>query len=159
MKKSYSGCIYIQQTDSHGSTQEPIALACVASVSVRFRRKERGTRVKDREKSGASKRAGRGWGRKEGNPLSLFSSRFISRAVKTESPLPQYFFGPKPNGNACYAGYIASTKHDRRVLRFWFLCLFEYTTGSEFTTNVCWEDVLREQAQNEYFLNKAISAE
>ena len=42
-------------------------VACVASVSVRFRRKERGTRVKDREKSGASKRAGRGWGRKEGN--------------------------------------------------------------------------------------------
>ena len=28
--------------------------ACVASVSVQFRRKERGTRVKDREKSGAS---------------------------------------------------------------------------------------------------------
>ena len=44
-----------------------VFLACVASVSVRFRRKERGTRVKDREKSGASKRAGRGWGRKEGN--------------------------------------------------------------------------------------------
>ena len=38
-----------------------VSLACVASVSVRFRRKERGTRVKDREKSGASKRAGRGW--------------------------------------------------------------------------------------------------
>ena len=32
-------------------------IACVASVSVGFRRKERGTRVKDREKSGASKRA------------------------------------------------------------------------------------------------------
>ena len=30
------------------------ALACVANVSVQFRRKERGTRVKDREKSGAS---------------------------------------------------------------------------------------------------------
>ena len=30
-------------------------LACVASVSVRFRFKERGTRVKDRAKSGASK--------------------------------------------------------------------------------------------------------
>ena len=29
-------------------------LAYVAGVSVRFRRKERGTRVKDREKSGAS---------------------------------------------------------------------------------------------------------
>ena len=39
-------------------------LACVASVSVRFRSKERGTRVKDCAKDGASKRAGRGWGRK-----------------------------------------------------------------------------------------------
>ena len=44
-------------------------VACVASVSVRFRSKERGTRVKDldRAKNGASKRAGRGWGRNEGN--------------------------------------------------------------------------------------------
>ena len=38
-------------------------VACVASVSVRFRSKERGTRVKDRAKNVASKRAGRGWGR------------------------------------------------------------------------------------------------
>ena len=36
------------------------SLACVASVSVRFRSKERGTRVKDRAKNGVSKRAGRG---------------------------------------------------------------------------------------------------
>ena len=42
-------------------------IACVASVSVRFRRKERGTTVKDRAKNGASKRAGRGWRGKEGN--------------------------------------------------------------------------------------------
>ena len=35
-------------------------LACEASVSVRFRSKERGTRVKDRAKNGVSKRAGRG---------------------------------------------------------------------------------------------------
>ena len=35
-------------------------VASVASVSVRFRREERGTRVKDRKKSGASKRGGRG---------------------------------------------------------------------------------------------------
>ena len=34
---------------------------------MRFRSKERGTRVKDRAKNGASKRAGRGWGRKEEN--------------------------------------------------------------------------------------------
>ena len=59
-------------------------VACVASVSVQFRNKERGTRVKDRAKNGAS---------------------FISRAVKTENPIPRSFFAPKPNGNACYAGY------------------------------------------------------
>ena len=35
-------------------------LACVASVSVRFRSKERGTRVKDRAENGVSERAGRG---------------------------------------------------------------------------------------------------
>ena len=44
-------------------------LACVASVSVRFRSKEQGTRVKDCAKNGVSKRAGEGWGRKEGNFL------------------------------------------------------------------------------------------
>ena len=38
-----------------------IGLACVASVSVWFRVKERGTRVRDRAKNGASKRAGNGW--------------------------------------------------------------------------------------------------
>ena len=32
-------------------------------------------------------------------------SRFISRAAKTENPVPRSFFAPKPNGNACYAGY------------------------------------------------------
>ena len=76
-------------------------LACVASVSVRFRRKELGTRVKDRAKNGASKRGGRGWGRKVRKlgfqnprvclqafpsfppPFSRFSSRSISRAAKT----------------------------------------------------------------------------
>ena len=37
-------------------------LACVASVSMRFRSKERGTRVEDRTKNGVSKqRAGRGF--------------------------------------------------------------------------------------------------
>ena len=61
----------------------------VASVSVRFRSKERGTRVKDRAKNDTSKRAERGWGRKEGNvplplpPLSFFGYHFISRAAKT----------------------------------------------------------------------------
>ena len=38
--------------------------------------------------------------------LSLFRSSFISRAAKTENPVPRSFFAPKPNGNACYAGYL-----------------------------------------------------
>ena len=45
-------------------------LACVASVSVRFWSKELGTRVKDRAKNGARKRAGRGWG--ERSKIRLF---------------------------------------------------------------------------------------
>ena len=72
-------------------------------------------RVKDRAKNGASKRAGRGWGRKVtvGNlpsppppPLSFFGPRFICDAAKTENRVPRSlsFFVPKPNGNACYAG-------------------------------------------------------
>ena len=57
-------------------------VACVASVSVRFRSKERGTRAKNRAKNG---------------------SRFIYRAAKTENPVPRSFFDPKPKGRACYA--------------------------------------------------------
>ena len=57
----------ISQFQLRQNTTKPPTLACVANGSVRFRRKERGTRVKDREKSGVSKRAWRGWGRKEGN--------------------------------------------------------------------------------------------
>ena len=45
------------------------SLACVAGVSVGFRSKERGTGVKDSAKNGVSKRAGRGWGRREGSFL------------------------------------------------------------------------------------------
>ena len=56
------------------SESQPWKLVCVASVSVRFRSKERGTRVKD-------------------------------RAIKTENTLPRSLFAPKPNENACYAGY------------------------------------------------------
>ena len=77
----------------------------VAIVSVRFRSKERGTRVKDRAKNDTSKRAERGWGRKEGNvplplpPLIFWLSFHFSRGQNRS------FFAPTPNGNACYAGY------------------------------------------------------
>ena len=42
-----------------------LRVACVASVSVRFRSKEKGTRVKDGAKNSARKGQGKGWGRKE----------------------------------------------------------------------------------------------
>ena len=62
------------------------SLACVASVSVRFRSKERGTRVKDRAKNGVIKRTGRGWGRKEGNqkrnPRTRISALLRKRTYK-----------------------------------------------------------------------------
>ena len=74
-------------TTNHAITYTDIA--CVASVSVRLRSKERGTGVKDRATNGF---------------LSFFGFRCISRAVKTENPVPRSFFAPKPNGNACYAG-------------------------------------------------------
>ena len=35
----------------------------------------------------------------------FFGSCFITRAAKTENPVPRSFFAAKPNGNACYAGY------------------------------------------------------
>ena len=78
-------------------------IACVASVSVRFRGKERETRVKHRTKNSAS------------NPnhppppsVSYFGSRFIFRAAKAENPVnvPRAYFAPKPNGNACYPDYF-----------------------------------------------------
>ena len=63
-------------------------------------------RVKDRVENGVSKRVGRevggGGGRKVYfAPLSFFGSRSISCLEKTENPVPQYFFAPKTNGNAC----------------------------------------------------------
>ena len=60
--------------------------------------------------------------RKNGLPLPsllFFGSRFISRAVKTENPLPRSFFAPKPNGNACSAGqkagYFIGIREDQNV--------------------------------------------
>ena len=43
-------------------------------------------------------------------PISFFGSCFISRAAKTENPVPRSFFAPKPNGNACYAGYPVNAR-------------------------------------------------
>ena len=80
-------------------------VACVASVFFRFRSKELGTRVKDRAKNAASKRAGRGLGggRKKGRKALV---PFFARP-KPKIPFlvfPRSFFAPKLYGNACYEG-------------------------------------------------------
>ena len=64
-----------------------IKVACVASVSVRFRSKERGTRFKDRAKNGGS------W-------LLFHFSRGQNRESRSS-----VFLCSETNGNACYAGY------------------------------------------------------
>ena len=69
-----------------------LILACVVSVSVRFAPREQRRRNE-------SQRPREKWRKKKG-------SCFISRAAKTENPVPRSFFAPKPNGNACHAGYI-----------------------------------------------------
>ena len=61
-------------------------IACVASISVRFRGKERGTRVKDRVKNGEK------W-------LSFHFSRGQNRKSRSSG-----FFAQKLNGNTCYTG-------------------------------------------------------
>ena len=96
-----------KSTSEHKTNNFALAVkrACVASVSVRFRSKERGTRVSQRPREKMAQVKERGVGGEETlSPLSFFASRFISRAVKTENPLPRSFFAPKLNGNACYAG-------------------------------------------------------
>ena len=57
-------------------------LACVASVSVRFGSKERGTRVKHRAKNGLSKRAGRGFHFSRGQTRESRSSVFLCSETK-----------------------------------------------------------------------------
>ena len=65
--------------------REPVAR--VVSVSVLFRNKKRGAKVKDRAKNGASKRGGH-----------------FPRGQKPEDPVPRSFFAPKQYGNAFYTG-------------------------------------------------------
>ena len=57
-----------------------------------------GARNEERESKTARKMA------QVKEPLSFFGSYLISRAAKTENPVPRSFFAPKLNGNACYAG-------------------------------------------------------
>ena len=55
-RHQYEISALVFQASFRGETSTGVAIACVANVSVRFRSKERGKRVKDRAKNGASKR-------------------------------------------------------------------------------------------------------
>ena len=100
---------------------------------MRCRSKKRGTRVKDRAKNGGSRRAGRGWGRKEGNlrsfpfPSPLF--HFLALVSFLARPKPVFLCSEtRPNGNACHAGYqnldynakkmISSNPHQISILLY-----------------------------------------
>ena len=69
------GYIVPGDSDQNLNTVNALYLRYTLDCSLRskrfraFRSKERGTRVNDSAKNGASKRAGRGWGRKEGKEL------------------------------------------------------------------------------------------
>ena len=80
----------------------------VASVSVLFRSKEQGTRVKYRAKQGASKRGVFGEQTKKTSfPSFIFWLSFHFYRGQNRKFCSSVFVAPKPNGNAYYAGYIS----------------------------------------------------
>ena len=75
----------------HCITYEGAYIAGVASVFVRFRNKERGTRVKDRTEMGRVKERGGG------------GSRCQNQKSRPFHVVPRIGLAPKPDGNASYA--------------------------------------------------------
>ena len=86
-------------------------LSCVASVSLRFRSKERGTRVKDRAKNGASKRAGRG-GEERKERFPSFPSPLFHFLV-----LVSFLARSKPRSIPFLSLFCSETKRKRLLRR------------------------------------------
>ena len=94
-----------------GIAAVPREIACVASVSVWFRSKERLRNGilgfgRARNETSAKKRK---WGEREG--VSFLSSppplrSFTCAIFRTVFDSRSSFFAPRPHGNACYAGWI-----------------------------------------------------
>ena len=96
-------------------------IACVAGVSVRFRSKERGMRVKDRANNGASKRAGRG-GKKERKETK--SRGFICKSFLPSPPSPPSFifwvsfhFSRGQNRKSPFSVFLCCETRRKRLLR------------------------------------------
>ena len=92
-------------------------LACVASVSVWFRTKERPRNGilgfgRARNETRAKKWK---WGEGEGPSLPRSYTYAIFRAV---FDFRSSFFAPKPHGNACYAGYTRADKFSQGQILF-----------------------------------------
>ena len=92
------------------------SVACIPSVSVRFRNKEH----------------------------LFFGSRFISCVAKTENPVPQSFFAPIPNGNACYP--VEEFDEVEKSLRFG-LFKVEMRTNYLLTVELVKKDLKRPRPQ------------
>ena len=86
-----------------------VRVAFVASVSVRFRSKERGTRVKDRAKNGTSKKAEWGW-RRKANLADQNKQQPLSRTI----PSSQY----ETNLWSTHVNIVRLTEPIRRCVRW-----------------------------------------
>ena len=92
-----------------------LGIACVTSVSVQFKSKKRGTRVKDRAKNGASERAGEEVERKGRKPPPPAPS-FIFLAVVSFLARPLWLMFVQ-NRETRSSVFLCSETKRRRLLR------------------------------------------
>ena len=109
-------------------------LACVASVSLRFRSKERGTRVKDRAKNGASKRAGRG-GEERKERFPSFPSPLFHFLV-----LVSFLARSKPRSIPFLSLFCSETKRKRLLRR-----LFRFSVSHKRVSRVLLDGLLKKK--------------
>ena len=116
-------------------------LACVASVSVWFRTKERPRNGilgfgRARNETRAKKWK---WGEGEGPSLPRSFTYAIFRAVFDSR---SSFFAPKPHGNACYAGYTRADKFLHRQILFLDRLFRDGPLEKSACTNFCFRSLL-----------------